>query len=234
MKDNHDLIKIWQEASKKIEETNKLTRSIIVKSIESKSQDVMSQFIREKKAGLISGIILIPVIIFGFFASFSVNIWSIVFAIILSTAWIYGIIDGLKQLKTLKSLDQTGSLSDNLSAKLKYLSKQLSRAKFLSPILGVGIYLPLILIYRYLEYGNLILEKDDKIVFGVSIVVIVLITSLMTRFQKSKYISPLRECLEELQNLEPPKLNTHPRVNLAVILAIVLAISMVVYWIVSR
>jgi len=44
MKDNPDLIKIWQEASKKIEETNKLTRSIIVKSIESKSQDVMSQF----------------------------------------------------------------------------------------------------------------------------------------------------------------------------------------------
>ena len=74
MNEQPDIKRIWQKTSKNIEEDNRLTRSTIIKAIESKSNDIISQFVREKKTGLISGIIIIPVNITGLFISFPFNI----------------------------------------------------------------------------------------------------------------------------------------------------------------
>jgi MFS family permease len=234
MKDNPDINKIWQEAAKQIEETNKLTRSIIIKSIESKSQDVMSQFIREKKAGLIGGILFIPIIIVGFLYSFSINLWSILFSMIVFIALIYGVYDGLVQLKKIRIMDQSDSLFESLTGKTNYLKNQLKRARIISPLVGVGLYLPLILIYLYLEYGDLHLHRIDILVLMFSTLIIILITRLITWIQTRKYLAPLEECLYELNHLEPPSLNTRPKINLAVILTLLLALSMVIYWFVSK
>ncbi|MEA1875426.1 MAG: hypothetical protein U9N86_01045 [Bacteroidota bacterium] len=224
-----DIKQIWQEASKNIEENNRLTRSTIIKSIESKSKDIISQFVREKKTGLISGIIIIPMIIAGLFISFPFNIYSIAIALILGISVTLAMYEGLRQLNKIKKLDESGSLQESLSGKLSLLSRNFRKSQFFSPIIGIVIFLPITLLYRYLEYGNLHMTQHDYLTIGFSMMFIIGLIILMLNFQKYKYLQPLKECLDELEQMEPPAPNRRPRINIGLVITILLIVSLILY-----
>jgi len=229
MTEQTDIKKIWQEASKTIEETNRLTRSIIINSIESKSKDIISQFVQEKKTGLVSGIIIIPLFIIGLLFSFPVNLYSILIALILSISVTLATYEGLKQLSNIKKLDGSGSLQESLSGKLSLLSKYFRRGQYLSPLIGIVVFLPITLLYRYLEYGDLQMTQHDYLAIGFSLIFIIGLTILIINFQKYKYLQPLRECLDELEHMEPPATNKRPRINIGLVITILLILSLILY-----
>lgn len=229
MNQGHDIKKIWQEASRKIEENNSLSRSKIQQAIESKSKDIISQFVREKKTALISGLIFIPLFIIGLVYSFPINLYSILFIVLLVVSAILALLEGLKHLKKIRELDESGSLQESLSGKLSYLTKNFRRGQFLSPLLGVGIYLPMMFLYWKLEYGSIEFGRLEWLTIGISLALIIGITSLIIQFQKYKYLKPLQECLNELENLEDPSPNRRPRINIGLVLTVLLLLNLVLY-----
>ncbi len=233
MKESVDIRQLWQETSQKIAETHQLTRQIIEKAIESKSNDIIAQFIREKRTGMISGALLIPVIMAGILISFPITWYSLTLVAILGLGILFGIVEGLKNLKKIKMIDESCSLQESLSQKLEFLRKNFKRGKVLAPIVGIGFYVPVMLIYRYMEYGSLDMTQNDLIVLLVSTVFIVAVSLGIIRFQQYKYIKPLEECLTELENMDPPAANTKPRINLGLVIAILLIVNLIIYVLVT-
>ncbi|MBT4399806.1 MAG: hypothetical protein HOK84_07290 [Bacteroidetes bacterium] len=224
-----EIKKIWQEASRKIEENNRLTRSIITKAIESKSQDVIAQFLREKKTGLIGGAIVIPAMMVSILVSFPITWYSILLLIILGGATGAAVWEGLKHIRKMRKVDESGSLQDSLDNKTRYLQQNFKRGKYLAPTIGFGFYIPVTLIYRYMEYGSLHMETNDIIVLCISLLLIIGITLGIIKFQEYKYVQPLKECLRELKDLDPPAVNRRPRVNIGIVILIILLINIVLY-----
>ncbi|MCK5821980.1 MAG: hypothetical protein KAH17_08835 [Bacteroidales bacterium] len=229
MNEQPNIKQIWQEASKKAEDNNRLTQASIVKSIEAKSKDVISQFVKEKKTGLISGIIIIPLMVIGLFINFPFNVYSFTIALILFISASMATYEGWKQLSRIKKLDESGSLQESLSGKLSLLSKNFKKSQIFSPIIGIVIFLPITLLYRYLEYGNLQMTQQTYLTLGSSLIFIISLILLMLNFQKYKYLKPLKECLDELEQMEPPAPNRRSRINTGLLVTVLLIVSLILY-----
>lgn len=226
MDSNNKYKDLWQQATREIESSNRLTNDIIIKSIRKKSNGILEQFLREKRTGMFA-LAIIPIIGFVEFYNYGINVWSILLVTVFHVAAIWAIIDTRRRLKRLSDINESSDLRTNLTEKIQILTRFFSQNKVYGPLIGLVIIFFAFLHMKYIDLGTINFSLKEVIyMFFFAIIYSAFVIGLI-HFQSQRYIRPLKECLNNLEENYPAFDVKKPSFSLVLILLIIIIIGLV-------
>lgn len=221
----------WKRSNDLISENISLTQRIIINSIKSHSNDVLSRFRKELLFGVAGGIIVLIFLIYSAIQNshrISYTLTAIAGVIMI----VYIIIDVLTVYSRIGKFNPgKGSLNECIEAKINVLKSFYQRNRYLQVIYAIAIYIIGFTFYLSVFSNDAILTLKDLMVYSVLGIIMIIAVLIISRMKRHSYITELESCIVSLEGMDPVS-KKQPVLNISswiIVLFLMIAVGIAVY-----